>query len=390
MSKNVGLFSGSRTSSQGFDDAVLLELGLFSVRSSDPRTERFQIAADRLQRLPFFCALHEHMMDFFKRNQVVHGEMSYMVWGGLAANWVLCTTGRCGIHYAFHDIELLFTKAGKIYRSDDLVEALRLEFMSDGSFLLDVDGEFIGTMKDGMSIEDFQRERLGLRDGDLWLNNLIVIVDCANGKVYAEAPAGTFQALFSGISKLEMKDGSDLRYIDRLARRIFRTVGKAIRFEEVAGLSLSDDSQDFLKRLLVSYAQKLEAHFAGLAMPEDEQTITATWIAGAGVGCPQTGKRWLYERVVSETAKRMAGLRGLSSLDREGFLIFVLGENPGGPPLFDHPLIQLVRSSLGEMVWESETMPRSEIARKCYEDFRAYQRPGAERLRDRYSMDATG
>ena len=115
-------------------------------------------------------------------------------------------------------------------------------------------------------MQRFQKDRVMLNDGDLLLNSVILIIDRTREKNYVEAPAGTFQALLAGENAIEMKDTSDLQSIDRIARRIYRNISKSIRFEIVAGLTLSVKSQGRLEGLIDSYTKKLDDYFNGSHM----------------------------------------------------------------------------------------------------------------------------
>jgi hypothetical protein len=49
-------------------------------------------------------------------------------------------------------------------------------------------------------------------------------------------------------------------------------------------------------------------------------------------------------------------------------------------------LIELVRKCVTDSAWPSQTGDRSCIAESCYLDFSKYQRPGAEKLCEAYSL----
>jgi len=378
--------SASSTQLASLREVVFSQFGLVFIPSLDSQIERLEIDIERLKRLPFFGAFDRLMEEFFTRNGVTNHQISYTIWGGVAANLLLGVTGRSRVHYSLHDIELFLVRDGKIYQPEDLTEVLKEDFLSDDRFLLEVGGQSIVKVTEGVSVEDFQKKRIHLNDGDLYLNNVILIADRIKGKVIVEAPVGTFQALLAGENTLEMKDTSDLRHIDRLARRIYRTISKSIRFELVAGLTLSAAAKERLERLLDSYSKKLDEYFNGAVMPLGERGITEKWIANAKVVSVESGKRWIYLMALSETAKRLAGLQGLSSLDQAGFCRFLLGEEPSATTLFDHPLIQLVRKGLIDPAWPSGAAVRLDIAKRCYLDFFKYQKPGVEKLCEAYSL----
>lgn len=268
-----------------------------------------------------------------------------------------------------------------------MTDALEEDFSSNDQFLLEIGGQSIVKIREGMPVENFQKDRVLLNDGDLYLNNVILIIDRINKKVFVEAPTGTFQALLAGGNTLEMKDMSDLRHIDRIARRIYRNISKSIRFEKVAGLMLSAETKGRLEKLLDSYSKKLDEYFSGSIISLEERKITEEWIANAKIANVESGKRWIFLMTLSETAKRLAGLQGINSLDQVGFIRFLLGEESSATSLFDHPLIQLVQKGLTDPIWPSGFDVRRDIAKRCYSDFFKYQKPGAEKLREAYSLD---
>ena len=368
-------------------DAMLSKFGLIFVASSDSKIERFAIDVERLKQLPFFGSLDRFMEDFFTRNEVTAPQISYVIWGGMAANLLLNIVGRSGSHYSFHDIELFLLKGGRIYLPEYLTEALRKDFSSDEHFLLEVGGLSIINTMVGESVEDFQKKRIQLKDGDLYLNNVILIVDRIERKVFVVAPSGLLIGLIAGENTLKMKDASDLRHINRLARRICRSISKSIRFQQVAGLMLDAETKHRLERLINSYSNKLNDYFLGSFMPPEEKEITAKWIANANIVNVESGIRRLFIMTLFETAKRIAGLQGLSGHDKAGFCRFLLGEEPCATTLLDHPLIQLVRKDLTDSAWPSGTALRLDIAHKCYLEFSKYQKPGAEKLLQIYSLN---
>ena len=115
------------------------------------------------------------MEDFFTRNEVTDPQISYVIWGGIAANLLLNLVVRSGSHYSFHDIELFLLRGGRIYQPEYLTEALRKDFSSDERFLLEVGGLSVINTLEGEAVEDFQKKRIQLNDGDLHLNNVISI-----------------------------------------------------------------------------------------------------------------------------------------------------------------------------------------------------------------------
>lgn len=367
-------------------EVVFSDYGLTYIPLSDSKIERFEVDVGHLKLLPFFGALDKFMGEFFARNGETYPQLSYVIWGGVAANLLLALTGRTKVHYSLHDVELFLVRDGGIYQPDELSDVLKENLSSSDNFLLGVGGQSIVRNKQGVTVEEFQRERIYLNDGDLCLNNVILIVDCIQGKVFVEAITGTCQALLIGANTIEMKDASDIRYIHQLARRIYRNISKAIRFEHVAGLTLSAAAKESVERLLVAYSTKLDEFFRGEVTTLEEGELMKKWIANAKIVSVESGKKWLYLTTLSETAKRLAGLHGLSSLDKFGFSRFLFGEERSADTLFAHPLIDLVRKSVSDSECPSQIGDRSCIAESCYLDFSKYQRPGAEKLCEAYSL----
>lgn len=365
---------------------VLSKFGLIFVAPLDSKIERFAVDFKRLKQLPFFAALDSFMKDFFTRNGVTDHQISYVIWGGLAANLMLNLIGRSGTHYSLHDIELFLSKGGKIYQPEGLIEALRKDFSSNEYFLLEVGGQSIVKALEGTSVKDFQKQRIHRNDGDLYLNNVILTADHTERRVFVDAPSGTFRGLLAGENALEMKDASDLRHIDRIARRIYRNISKSIRFQQVAGLTLTAETKHQIESLIDAYSNNLYDYFHGSFMSPEEKGITEEWLANAKIVSVESGKRWLFLKTLSETAKRLAGLQGLNSIDQAGFCRFLLGEETNTNTLFDHPLIQLVQNNLTDPTWPSGVAIRIDIAQQCYLDFSSYQKPGAEKLREIYSL----
>lgn len=366
---------------------VLSKFGLIFVAPWDSKIERFAVDVKLLKQLPFFSALDRFMKEFFTRNGVTEHQISYVIWGGLAANLMLSLIGKSGTHYSLHDIELFLLKGGQIYQPEGLIEALRKDLSSNERFLLEVGGQNIIKALEGESVEDFQKKRVHRNDGDLYLNSMVLIVDQIERRVFVEAPLGTFRGLLTGENALKMKDASDLQHIDQLARRIYRNISKLIRFQQVAGLTVTSETKHHLESLIDSYSNKLDEYFCGSFMPPEEKQSTEEWLSNAKILTVESGKRWLFLNTLSETAKRLAGLQDLSSLDQAGFCRFLLGEEPNVDTLFDHPLIQLVRNNLTDPTWPSVAAIKLDIANQCYLDFFKYQTPGAEKLCGIYSLN---
>jgi hypothetical protein len=113
MSFIVDFSSPSNTQLTDIQEVAFNSFGLVSISSLDSNLERWEVDIERLRQLPFFDALNRFMEEFFTRN-LVDNRVSYVIWGGVAANLMLAVIGRSGIHYSFHDVELFLVRDEKI------------------------------------------------------------------------------------------------------------------------------------------------------------------------------------------------------------------------------------------------------------------------------------
>lgn len=364
----------------------LLESEIKKKQTYDPSIDIFEISIDDIKILPFFKKFHNFITNFITRNYGAHHNITYIIWGGVASNILLQLTGKTNLYYSLHDIELFLAKDGFIHNHGDILEKLNNELKLNNEFLLEIGGLPIIKNKVGMSLNEYQKRRIYLKNGDLCLNDVIMIVDCIKGKVIIETATGTCHALLAGINTIETKDPSEIKHINRISRRIYRTISKAIRYEYVAGLTLSSESRKCINNLLAEYIKKLDEFFINEPSELDEIESTKQWISNEKIISTESGKRWLYLTTLSETAKRLAGLQYLSSLNRTEFLKFLLDEESIITNILEHPLIEIIRKCLDDPDWPSITSVRVDIAERCYSDFSKYQRPGAEKLCALYSL----
>ncbi len=386
MKANKSLSSNSISQLADSHEVGLSKYKLTLMPSLDTKIESFLIDIEYLKQLPAFSEIDKFMEEFFKRNDVTNPQISYAIWGGVAANLLLNLIGKTNTYYSFHDIELFLSRERRIYLPDDLINILRNDFSSSRHFLLDLGGIPIIKGFEGMSVKDFQKQRIYRKDGDLFLNNVILSVDREARNVIIYAPSGTIQGLICGENTIKMKNTSDLQDINRIARRIYRNISKSVRFQQVSQLSVDEKTKRSLECLIKSYSNKLDDYFHGSLLSSEEEKVIKEWIASKNLDSADSGKRWLYIMTLSDTAKRLAGLNGVSSLDFSGFSKFLLGDTPGATSLFDNPLIQLIRNDWSDPTWPNESALRLDIIQKCYLDFFQYQKPTAEKLFAFYSL----
>lgn len=331
------------------------------------------------EEIPFFNAFNEYIEVFFT-SAGVDKQISYAIWGGTAANLILNFIGRCKIHYSIHDIELFLVKKEKIYYSEVLMNRLGKKIGENKNLLLEIGGQSLIKSKKGMPVDSFQKTRIRLNDGDLYINNLLLIIDRSRGKVLINAPIGIIQNLIAGGNKLDMKSCAELLHTERVARRIYRTISKAIRYEQAAGLSLTKLAQKQIQMLIDIYSKELVEYFSSKALP------TEGWFYNNNIYDVESGYRWLYLTVLSETAKRTACLNGINSFDKTKFISFLTKKSfIKNNRLIDQPLIELLVKRLNVIDWNTATLTEKDIE-KCYMNFLNYQKPGAERLITNYSL----
>jgi hypothetical protein len=185
----------------------------------------------------------------------------------------------------------------------------------------------------------------------------------------------------SGDKGLDLKPASQLLGVDRLARRIQRTVSKVIRLDICAGLALSSAAHSQLMDIVDGYLAVVAT--AGRA-PE-----TKAWLSAREIESPIQAANWLHVATISETAKRLAGLNGVASDDFVSFRDFVL---PAGRRncIAELPLLEDVRQRLGA-VFDRRDMPAAQgIVAICHRDFVEYQRSGAEKCIAAFSLRPPG
>ena len=371
----------------GLPDIAPPSSALLTPRASGEATvERFLADRNGLRCLPFFRAFDDFMEQFFEVQEVSDRSISYVIWGGVAANLLLGITSKAHLYYSLHDIELFLTKNGRIYLPDPLTESLRAALMSDERFGLAMGGLLIARQWEGAMVEEFQRRRVGLKDGDLMLNNVILIRNRIDDLVVFESPNGTIPRLLSGDDRLEMKDASDLRSIDRVARRVYRSISKAIRFQCVAGMCLSMSAEAALRDLFYSYEAMLRHSVDPLAPPSEHRSAILEWTRCEHIPDVAAGMKWLYLESVAETTMRVAGLYSVSSRDRDALAGFLERPLPIGMTLFDHMLIRMLAARQVDPSWMTRNAGRQEVIEHCLRRYAQYEISAASSLRQRYSQ----
>lgn len=200
--------------------------------------------------------------------------MSYIVWGGVAANLVLQTQGLCQTHHSVHDVEMMLVGGdGRILFSNGLVLHLNSFLANDVGLPLVVGGVPTWQKYSGKPATSFSLTRAQLRDGDLDINRLALIVEGDGRIVMVEDPSGFLRTLVRGDKTVSMMDASDLRSVEQLARRVYRTISKVIRLEIAAGLALSDSSRNLLSQLVRRFRAMVEANVGEAGWPAGRRSL---------------------------------------------------------------------------------------------------------------------
>lgn len=338
-----------------------------------------------LRRLPFFDMFHSAFLDCV----ALCGRppsTSYAIWGGAAANILLMLVRRTRTHFCFHDIEVFATASSNILLDDDLLNAIESRLLHEYKAPLVLGGRSIVEDKCGMPVSTFQDQRISMADGDLFLNNVLLSVNARSTSASLYVPVEVFGPLSRGESSLLMKDASSLQDLHRITRRICRTIGKAIRFDRVAGLFPTNNGLSFISSLIDTYEVLLLAALQkDHKDPRAKLSGTEDWLNEAAN--LETGRILLCKRVLSESAKRLAGLYGIACNDLTRFERIFVGGITGCDSLLKHPLITLLidrivdRASLAALVGP-------QAMERYYSDFSAYQALGSEELCRRYSLAA--
>lgn len=357
------------------------EFELILIESFNPEIESISIDIKRLEEYPLFNKINKFMEDFFHQNDL-NDQISYVIWGGVAANLMLNAIGRTDKCYSYHDIELFLIKNENIYLPNELIEKLKKSISSNGHFLLDLGGIPIVQNFNGMNVNDFQKQRVSRKDGDLILNNVILSINRVKQQVIMKAPKGTFLNIISGDNSIKMKNASDLQDIHQISRRIYRNISKSIRLEEAANLVVYEETMHSLERLIKDYILKLDYFFNNSISQSEDKKFIKKWILLKNIENIEIGEKWLYKITLSETSKRLAGLRGVNSLDFPSFCRIFLPDNPNSISLFNHPLIHLIRRDWKNPAWPEDIEERFSIIKDCYCDFIQYQKPDAEKMFD--------
>lgn len=171
-----------------------------------------------------------------------------LLWGGCAANVALQWQRKTRTFFGVHDVEMFIIVDGRIVGSRSALSC-KEPSISLGRVTLPVGGLQLSETKSSMSPLEFQRERIGLRDGDLYLNNIAVLINPSEERLSFLVPSAIEPAIF-GSSECDQIKPFDLPEDRSLAlRRLSRNVSKLLRFSVLAGQAPSHADAVSLARI---------------------------------------------------------------------------------------------------------------------------------------------
>ena len=259
-------------------------------------------------------------------------EAGICIWGGAAANALLMISGKTRRNYTHHDIEFFDTSAGCLAANKNALLSIQNGLRQDRIFL-DLGGLSIATERRGQSVTSFQAQRIALEDGDLELNNVLIEWTIGSALVKFSAPEGTAANLRSAAPTISAKPSTELKRSDRIARRLYRNISKAVRLELSCNTTIDDNLIDHTEDLIVRYIDSLSLESDGNRTPE--------WLMAEGVFSQQDAISWLCTRVLSELLKRTIRLIDSGSEISEGIYLRAMSGESG---LLRHKLLKQLLS----------------------------------------------
>ena len=323
-----------------------------------------EISKKDFLKLPFFSSLDKMLNEFYitKANGI-----SYVIWGGVATNLLLQFTNQTNIFFSTHDIEIFFEKDNKVLLDDSLYDNLNSRLMNDYS--ITIGGISILNKIGVKTVLKFQEDRIALRDGDLFINNIAIRV--YNDKIIVNSSKETLDRIFSRNIQIQMKSKQNLCNMHSISRRIYRTVSKVIRFETYTNLRLDNKANNEMKKLIELFTLKLKACFLDGKIVKNNE-----WLKQNRINDYSQGVDWLYQKTLSETAKRLLKYEGNSLTEFTDLL-----ENQTGVWLNNRLFY-----SINKLKTSSTLTKNDEI----FNIFKTYKIKGAEELFSKYSTKASG
>lgn len=283
------------------------------------------------QRSPLFTAILQRTEALIRASIRPKDDTSFFIWGGLAAELLLRDVGVECSRFTLHDVEMCFTRNDRLFNAPFLATSLDHQFLHDPDIALRIGGLPITDPKQGISIEQFQDTRTRLADGDLFLNNVALVRTQPNRQWEFIIPEVLAIELERGLHSVEMKDTSSLVGSQKIGRRIYRNISKALRLNIAAGLEISSK----LEFETMSLATKFRNEWVDTSDNQLPSNLVPDYAAisrsACGIATRHSACVWLYSKTFSEVAMRTVGLHVSGKPTKEEFQSFALGSTEGAP-----------------------------------------------------------
>ena len=298
-----------------------------------------------LKALPFAATIHSKVWPFIERHFGNSSEISYFLWGGAATEALLPILGYTTRHYSIHDIEICFTKSGRLFHSPHAIAQLNSIFVTANDLRTKIGGTSITSSRAGITFEEFQKTRILLEDGDLLLNN-VALLYCPDEDAWGVSmPSALLTLANKTMNGINIKSWGGLITPDRVARRLCRNISKAIRFELATRLRTTDlfvlESGAMARR----FCELVDLAKSNITNKNSHQRASIEGGIEPIASAAHLDAEWLYASVFSETVKRSLPLLSDKRLSREDFIARI-GRNDFRS-LILHPAFVELGSSIG-------------------------------------------
>jgi hypothetical protein len=296
----------------------------------------------------FFKILEDHLIRFIEENFSDIEDISFFIWGGVAAELFLFNAGKLKKRLSRHDIEICLTKNGVLLADTTVVRAIEKILLNEPKLQLRTGGTRITDSKAGMTFLEFQSTRINLSDGDLFLNNIALLYSKDTKTWEFSIPTPLEIGIENKILQIDMKPYIELTEAPRIARRVVRNISKAIRFELASELKSSEKFHENMHSLVVSFFSSLYKYISVNQSVSNSNSNDSTpkWLAENGIESEISAKHWLFDAACSEIAMRTIGLYMEGIVEYERFQEFVLyGDSTF--TLLHHPLTKELAKAVG-------------------------------------------
>ena len=304
--------------------------------------------------LPFFKEFDTYVS--IQLNDFLKYDSSYTIWGGVASNLLLQILKLSDIFYSVHDIEFFLVKKNKIIYDQALYSLL--DKNSLGNQFLPIGGFSIIKKLNGSNANNFQKNRIAMKDGDLYMNT--ITMDVYDKTVIFKAPLNQIKHLVNGNMELLIKDFDGLITVNRLFRRIYRTIPKIIRFEKVCDMFISEETEKKIGALIDRY-------FISSIKSNKYNNILET----------------IYLKTLSETLKRLSIFNETRMENIETYKEFYLESKMD---ITNHKLFNIIENSAYNNYAPVNIQNESTIE-YCFKEYKEYINDNSFDIREKFSIN---